>query len=408
MNATSNPSARRVARHAAAGFTLVELMVALLLSLLLAVAVLKMQTKMASQTMRVADTGTRDTQTRAAMDLITRDLSSAGFLLGDLSHSCPAVLTYDSGTATGYFAHHAVDSLVATSSSKMAFAPSLTLNYPAGTSSMVASDVLVVMGTTAATQFNNVLPNAAAVAGNPLVTGVVKMSKTNGFVKGDAAIMQLLLGNDLPCVRVPVSDFTANSSMTSTGGTIMPSASYNGFVTPLATAGFSTALTNTGIYTSKVVDIGTATTTTQLFTVYYVDGSGSFPVLMRAQYSLADDSVVTAPQPIAAGVVSLRVSYGVDPTGAGSATAYEEAAQVTTNKHWSVVRSVRVALVARTINDDPVADTTTTYAAPTSIAIPASAPVSGAWFASISVPASHHHYTVNTTEVAYRNWLWKY
>ncbi len=398
-------------RRASAGFTLVELLVALLLSLILAVAILKVQTKMASQSMRVADTGTRDTQTRAAMDLITRDLTGAGFLFGNGRHNCDAIVTYNS-TGTSYFAHHPVDSLVAVNNTTMTFAPTLKLNYPSGAAATAgtASDVLLMVNTTASTSFNSNAPikTTTTSLANPLSTGIVPMNGSAGLVLKDAAIMQLPLSGANPCIRVPVDAFTLNTLTSLSGGTIMPTGSYAGFVSPLTSAGFAT-LTNVSIFNSYVTDIGSAATSTQVVTAYYIDGSGPFPVLMRAQYSLADDSAISPPQPIAAGIVALRVSYGVDPGNTGSVTAYEEAATVTTSNHWGAIRSVRVALVTRTINDDPNSDYTlssTVAPSTTSIPIPVSAPT--AWFAAIKVPASKHRYTVNTTEVAYRDWLWNF
>ena len=408
-------------RRSDGGFTLVELLVALLLSLLLAVAILKMQTKMASQTVRVADSGTRDTQARAAMDLITRDLTSSGFLLGASQYYCNAVLTYNSGTSPGYFAHHPVDAVSAVSGTKMPFAPSLTLNYPSGTAAAVTSDVLVTTLSTASTQFNdntNPVLRGTVSAPLPLTSGIAPLRATTGLTKGDTAIVQVPINGSLACLRVPVTSFAVNASMTSLSGTTMPTNFYTGFVAPVASAGLGT-LTNVGIYNSRVVDIGIATSSPttaspQQFAVYYIDGSSNpYPVLMRGQYSMVDDSVVTAPQPIAAGVVALHVAFGVDKATplSGGVTAYEDGPTVTTNNDWSLVRSVRVALVTRTINDDPNSDNTISgnaVSAPTSVQIgTASNPWTGSSALTITVPASKHRYVVNTTEVAYRNWLWK-
>lgn len=404
---------RSATRRREGGFTLVELMVALLLSLLLAVAMLKMQTKMASQTMRVSDTGTRDTQARAAMDLITRDLSSAGFLIGNSQYACDALLTYHSGA--GYFTHHAADAFASVSGTTMNFAPTLVMNYPtsAAAAGGLTSDVLVTLTSKSAAQFNEainpILQADGGGGGTPLTTGTVslKTTPTNLHVN-DAVIVQAPIGTTgLACLRVPITSPVTGPAMTSAGGTTMPANFYNGFVTPVASAGFTTALTTASILNSFVVDIGQAATSTQVQTVYYVDGSGAFPVLMRAQYSLVDDSVLTAPQPIAAGVVALRVSFGVDPGNTGAVTAYQSGAQVTAANNWGAVRSARIALVTRTINDDPNADATG-YTAPTTIPIgPSVGASSPAWFGSITVPASTHRYVVNTTEVAYRNWLWR-
>jgi len=408
MTASPISCSRSAIRRREGGFTLVELMVALLLSLLLAVAMLKMQTKMASQTMRVSDTGTRDTQARAAMDLITRDLSSAGFLVGNSQFPCDALITYHSGA--GYFAHHSVDAFASVTGTTMNFAPTLVMNYPpAAAAAGLPSDVLVTLASKNTAQFSDTNPvlMADGSGGTPLTNGTLSLkSAPTNMVVGDAAIVQAPIGTTgVACMRVPVSAI-AGTVITSSGGTTMPTGFYNGFVAPVAAAGFASALTTVGIQNSSVVDIGTTATatSTQLQTVYYIDGSGAFPVLMRAQYSLVDDSVVTAPQPIAAGVVALRVSFGVDPGNTGAVTAYQSGAQVTAANNWGNVRSARIALVTRTINDDPNADNTG-YAGPTTIPIGPS--VGASWFGSITVPASTHRYVVNTTEVAYRNWLWR-
>jgi type IV pilus assembly protein PilW len=400
------PGRRPAARRAAAGFTLVELMIALLLSLLLAVAILKMQTKMASQSVRMSDTSTRDSQVRAALDLITRDLTGSGFLLGNMQFFCDTLITYNKNGASTYFAHHPVDSLAASAGQTMAFAPTLTLNYPTATT--LSSDVLVSMAASAATGFNDVTAPLMKgyASGAPLSNGTVYLNKQASAAVGDTVIVQVPIGTSLACMRAPLSAVGSVSAplMTSTASTTMPSTFYNGFVTPVANAISGATLTNVGIFNSRVVDIGTAASSAQLFNVYYVDGTtNAYPVLMRAQYNLIDDSVITAPQPIAAGVVALRVSYGIDSAGNGTIGKYEDGPTVTSNKDWALVRSVRVALVTRTINDDPSADGGG-GAAPTTIPIGA---ISGAAFTSITVPSSKHRFITSTTEVAYRNWIWK-
>jgi type IV pilus assembly protein PilW len=400
----------RAAGRRSDGFTLVELMVALLLSLLLAVAMLKMQTKMASQTMRVSDTGTRDTQARAAMDLITRDLSGAGFLVGNSQYPCDALFTYNSGgSGTKYFVHHGVDAFASVTGTTMNFAPTLTLNYPPAPAGGLVSDVLVTVSSKNSLAFNDITNPIVTTdgGGTPMTTGTLSLAKPTGVVATHAAIVQAPVGTgptaQKACLRVPVSS-VVGTVMTSSPGTTMPAGFYNDFVPQVASAGFAFPLTSAGVLSSFIVDIGTSATSSQVKTVYYIDGSGAYPMLMRAQYSLVDDSVLTAPQPIAAGVVSLRVSFGVDPGNTGGVTAYESGATVTASNHWGAVRSTRIALVTRTINDDPNADSTS-YAAPPTIPI---GPATGTtWFSSITVPASTHRYVVNTTEVANRNWLWK-
>lgn len=386
------------ARTREAGFTLVELMVALLLSMLLAIGLITTQAKFGQQTLRNSDVGIRDTQTRAAMDLITQDLSSAGFLFGGTQNFCNVLLAYDSA-AGGYFAHHPVDAVAGAASTAMGFAPSLTVNYPAS-GSAITSDVLVTTSSSASTNFNNNLYPISIISPNPVYTpmstGILQTASTlKAAATGDVGILQVPVAGKRACLRVPMA--VTGQVVTSAAGTLMPIGFYAGFSSQLAAAGFTDVLSNAEIFQGRMVDMGATAAPVQSTVAYYIDGSSNpFPTLMRAKYSLLDDTVVTAPQAIAAGVVSLQVLFGVDPGNTGAVTAYENAATVSTNKHWDAVLSVKVALVTRTINDDP----DPTYVGPTTVSV-------GAPFPDLTVPASNHRYVVQQTEIASRNLLWK-
>jgi prepilin-type N-terminal cleavage/methylation domain-containing protein len=394
---TSTPRrlpASSAARAPRRGFTLIELLVALVLSMIMAVALLKMQASLGRQTVRTADVGMRDSQARAVMDLITQDLTSAGFELGGTANKCNALLTYNSA---GYYVHHRVDALAGSSGTQMKFAPSLTLNYPTGST---ASDVLVTTTSSKSTNFNDTTFPVVRVAtsGTPTTSGIVTLATalgTGSSASGDAGLTMIPVGTMLACVRVPMS--VAALVVTSSGAT-MPSNNYTGFSGQLSGAGFTGTITDAEIFAGKFVDMGATTAPSQTTVAWYVDNSGTFPTLMRATYSLLDDTIMpnTTPQSIAAGVVSLQVLFGVDPGGTGAVTAYESGATVTTNKHWDNVLTAKLALVTRTVNDDP---DSSNYVGPTTIAI-------GTPFSNITVPASQHRYTVNTTEVALRNYVW--
>jgi len=364
---TRPPAARR---RRQLGFTLVELMVALGLSMILAIVLLKMQAALGQQRMRTSDISERDAELRAAMDAMTQDMSSAAYLFGDMTQPCDAIFAYNNGN---YFVHHPVDAVPATNGAVMGFAPSLTLNYPTDTT---PSDVLVLTSSTNAGAYNDTV--APQLAGDPssgtdpINSGNMKLvvgSKT-APVAGHAALLEAGIVNPTTartqsaCFRVPVTAYNAaTSTVTSTSGTTMP-AGYGGFNTPLATYGFGTLGNGQLLAAPKFVDIGaTGTTTpTQVTTAYYIacnnnNCSTSFPVLMKAQYDLTNDAIVqgTTPQQVAAGVVSLQVRFYDAGTTAPIpvAPAWLSAASVTAKGAWCRVSSVRMAIVTRSLTDDP-------------------------------------------------------
>ena len=392
-----------------AGFTLIELMVALALSLVLAVALLVMQLNLGKNTMRNADVGVRDVQARAAMDLITQDISDAGFLFGGTRNLCNTVMTFN---GTGYYIHHAVDGLAAANGTALNFAASQTLDYPPA-SSTVPSDVLVTTitsgGSTLTVPLTKVNPDPT---NSPLTAGALPLTSTAGITALDVGIAQAVMGSRLACMRVGVTSVTAAAVQSS--ATI-----YAGYAAQTATAGYSGSLTNAEFYAGGYfADFGkpvavTAPNLPPYATIaYYVSNNGgSYPVLMRSVYNLLDDSL-SYTQPVAAGVVSLQVRYGVDTTGTGLVTPpYLTAAAVTTANQWDLVRSVRIAIVMRSLVDDPDPNYywTPTAATPGAAATltTAGTVTPGGQFATVPVPAgSKRRYVLQQTEIATRNLLW--
>ncbi|HEX7689442.1 MAG TPA: PilW family protein [Burkholderiaceae bacterium] len=424
---------------AAAGFTLVELLVALALSMILVGVMLKAQQSLATQTVHNADSETRDNEARTALDLINRTVTGAGFLLGGSPQACNEMFTYNSGaqSTSKYFVHHPVDAVAATSGLYLPFASGLQLTYPGTSGTPTPSDVLAVTTSSDATGFdaNNapivaVSPNSAYT---PMSTGKFPMQTTTGLTAGDTAILQVALTNRIACFRLPIASLSTASGSPdvddSAVNALMPSTFLNGYASSLTTAGYGT-MTDAAVFQGQFVDITyvppgmpvatTPRSTSAVTVVFYVDRDAnySFPVLKMATYSFKDDSVQTAPQIVAAGVVSLQVRFGVDPGKTGAITAYHDAATVTTNNEWDTVRSTKVAIVSRSLTTESDMQGGSGNAAISSIPVCTTTPnspvkpclESGFGFAAVTIPSSgsqqNHRYVVSTLEIANRNALW--
>lgn len=397
------------ARHRQGGFTLIELMVALALSLVLAVALLVMQVNLGKNTVRNADVGVRDVQARAAMDMMTQDVSGAGFLFGGTQNLCATVMTYN---GSGYYIHHSVDGLAAANGTALNFAKAQTLDYPPA-GSTVPSDVLVTTVSGNGASLSVPLINVTADPTNsPLTTGSLPLNSTAGMATADVGIAQAPMNSRLACMRVVLTGVTS-SAVQSLATT------YSGYATQTVTAGYTGSLTNAQFYAGgSFADFGppvavAAPAVPPYATIaYYVSNNGgSYPVLMRAVYNLLDDTQSYA-QPIAAGVVSLQARFGVDTTGTGVVTPpYKTALQVTTANQWDLVRSVRIAIVMRSLVDDP---DPAYYWTPTAATPGTPATATGAGtvspggsFTNVPVPiGSKRRYLLQQTEIATRNLLW--
>lgn len=438
------PPSRPAAQH---GVTLIELMVALVISMLLAMAVMLVQKNLVTQKSRGSDVALRDNEARAAMDLIAHDMSGGGFLLGGTDLRCDELFTYNSAAGGGYVARLPVDAMAAAANAVVPFAPTLTLNYPTAAQN-VPSDVLAINGATDATTFGNGPTGAAPTVPlfqnptySPMNAGVMPVTTTTGLTAGHVGVLQIpnlslaagsfLTGVAYPnrqapyaCIRLPISAISiANRTVSSAAGAIFPGAYVGGFSANLMAAnGFTGPLSDALIYNgSALVDLGAPTpanpTPTQRTTVYYIDNSNAWPTLMRAQYSLLDDAMVAMPQqaapaaqPVAAGVVSLQVLFGVDPGSTGQVTAYKTAAQVKAAPYLQhVILTAKVLLVTRTLYPDPEtnANAADAYIAPPTVAIPSNAPTPGD-FQPVPIPAAFakYRFVAHVTETALRDFTW--
>ncbi len=429
---TRPPAARRQR-----GLSLIELMVALVIGLIFAIAVLIVQSSLTKQNVQMSDVMQRDTQTRAALDLISRDLSNAGFMLGGVQSRCSVLLAYDSNSPnTQPFAQYPVSA----ASQPIALPTSTALgstNYPSGTpnpanygTKQQFSDMLFFTGATSALQTPGngnpttyVVQNSTTQAANgqgALNSSQLPLGSTAGLTVGDAALLRMPLNGQLVCFRVPIANIGPSTAPSSTyidseSTSLFPSTGYAAFNSQLIAAGALPAggsLSNANFVQSRLTDLGPQTSSNLQTVAYYIGqyanaGGGSYPVLVRAVLNAQNDTLVSPPVPVAAGVVSLQALFGVDETNSGSVTNYLTWPAVISGKYTANVRSVLFALVSKSLQND------TSYTAPASITPPN--PNQGpAQFTPYVVPTgtgglpdySHDHFSVIESEFAVRNQLW--
>ena len=94
-----------------AGFTLVELFVAVLIGLLLTLAVMVIQGQLTRTNMQLSDAGQRNDQARSAIDTLQRDLSNALYMVNGTSPLCAATVQYTGSTGTPVISVSAVEAL---------------------------------------------------------------------------------------------------------------------------------------------------------------------------------------------------------------------------------------------------------------------------------------------------------
>ncbi len=410
------------------GLSLIELMIALVIGLIFSLAVLLVQASLTRQNVQMSDVTLRDNQARAALDLVTRDLSNAGFMLGGVQSRCSITLAYNSSlTATPFFAQYPVSA-----ASQPLALPTSTTPLPANTPDPSAygnaknqfTDMLFFTGTDTALQVPTngnpatyVVQNSttqAAAGGGAINSSTLPLGSTAGISPGDAALLRMPLNGKLVCFRTPISNVGPSTSPSSTyvdskSTNLFPSTGYSAFNGQLQNAGIlpaGTSLSNANFIQARLTDLGSSSATTQRTIAYYIgkyaDASGgSYPVLVRAILNSQTDALISA-NPVAAGVVSLQALFGVDETNSGGVTNYLTWPDVVSGNYTNAVRSVLFALVTKTLHSDPK------YNAPSKIAIPSPAGASNDTFTSYTVPTTYaqDRFSVIESEIAVRNQLW--
>ncbi|MDY0329505.1 MAG: PilW family protein [Thiomonas sp.] len=416
--------------HHQRGLSLIELMVALVIGLIFSLAVLTVQSSLTRQNVQMSDVMQRDTQTRAALDLIGADLSNAGYMLDGVQTPCAILLAYDSTVGNAPFAQYPVSA----ASQPLALPTSTaqgSANYPTNNPSPNAygsaqqfTDMVFITSATSALQApggNNlsayVVQNSTTQAANgqgALNSGVLPLGSTSGLHVGDTAMLRMNLNGHQACFRVPIANIGPSTAPPSTyigskTSALFPNTAYAAFNDPLIQAGLLPAggsLTNADFIQSRLTDLGASGSSTLQTVVYYIApyanaGGGSYPMLMRAMLDAQSDALLAPPEPVAAGVVSLQALFGVDETNTGNVTNYLTWPAVVSGGFTSHVRSVLFALVTKSLQSDP------SYSAPATIALPNPAQGPGQFTAyTVPAPYSHNHFSVIESEVAMRNHLW--
>ena len=447
----------RMPRHA--GLTLVELMVALVAALLFSLAVLQVQAALTQQNMQLSDANQRDDQARAALDILTQDLSNAGFDYSGVQAQCDAVLAYDAtGAMPGVFEQYPVAATaqtastdLPTSSSQPSIGPGSYVSAISGAptsmvSIYVAQSALTSPQSAGAPSVYNVqntvvLDSSGKNIGTSKTSGAITsgqlpLQSTVGINSGSIGYLRLFLAPTstfsypmIGCVRIPVSAAPSGSTITSAGSSLFPTNGYSGFTTQMQSDGLlgaSTSLTNNSLLSSRIYypfvsPTPSSTNPVPTQVVYYIGmaspgsaagAAGNYPELMRATINALNDQIITQPMPIAAGIVSLQLLFGVDSTqtnpsdrSSNNIDKYLSWADVVSNHLTNAVHSVLFTIVAKTLHADPDA---AKYSAPSTISIPQPTLAGSDSFKNYPVPSAyaHDHFTVLQSEVAVRNQLW--
>lgn len=388
------------------------------------------QLKLSAQNMRTADVSMRDNEARAAMDLISRDLSGAGFLSGGTHLNCFATLNYNTAVpAPNFFTTYAASSMLAANGTALPFVanPGITLNFPSNGSAN-RSDVLVVRTALDGTQFTPANTPISPVAVNtnytPLSNGILPLGSNAGFNQGNVALLQVIMGplnnpavpQQRVCVRAPISAVSAlpvnGSDNVSVGGPLMPSGFFADFSARIASLGIAgaTALTQPLIAQGKLTNLGSPAmaplVTRQRTYAYFIDANPAryqWPTLVRASINPLNDLEIAAErQEIGAGVVSLQVLFGVDPGNTGGVTAYQTGAQALAAGNLGWVRSVKVLVLTRALyNDKDFSNSAQTV-------LPLRTWFNEAGYTDYTISSTemNQRFVAQQTEIAVRNELW--
>ena len=331
----------RATRRAMTGFSIVELMVAMTLSLVLMAGALSIlySTKLTSaeneRVARVQEAG------RTAFELILQDTRAAGYVgcaktLVD-THTTPPASTFSNGLTSAALLWNfgqAVYGFHATSST--AWTPALdTTAIPATPAPVGGSDVLVLRAARPGAPIFRTNATFAASADVP----VDRDSNADPLHTGDPVI---------------ISDCRGAAAFVVTGYT--PS----GTTATISHSAAAGTPQNSSANLPRAFGIGSVVQPVQTV-VYYIascaavgtncSGGATPPGLWQIVGS-------KAPQEIIQGVVAMQVMYGVDTDADLLANTYKTADQVT---DWSTVVSVNIAVLAQSVTETGVEVDKRTY-----------------------------------------------
>jgi len=390
-------------------------MVSLVIMSILALSILGVLSYTAGQDRTSADAVALNDSARAALDLIGRDVASAGFLTGAVQAQCTLTLTYDNAGSPQYLETHPVWTAPQAAGQALPLG-NATADYPTSGDNNITQALLLSEAPFAASQpaasaqplyivqFGTTQSGhgQGALSSTNLPTNTLDLNNTSGIQQGDTAYLQVPMGNDnTVCIRVPIAGIGSGSGqgttyISSKPSGYMPSNGYQDFAGQIP-ASFGT-LTNGSLLHARLLDLGHNPDTLDIIQ-YWIDDSAGFPVLMRGVYSALTDAPISI-DALSPGVVSLQVLLGVLPQGSAT-LAWKAWPDVLATDQ---IEEADVAIVARTLHPDP------SYVAPQSIPIPQpQSGLTGTDSFTAYVPQSneqHDHFQVYTTTLFLRNLTW--
>lgn len=343
------PTKHAINRHArpcttcwqAAGFTLVEIMVAMAIGLIVLAAVAQVFATSRS-TYRVTEGLSRvQENARFGMQFLARDARMAGYMgclpkTANVNNLLNNATDYATDLVVGQYVNgHAY---TGSGSALADWTPALPANYFTAGELVANTEVLVIRR--GSDQTHKVLPP---------------------YMPTDSAALQLALGNGLSVNDIViVSDCKSADLFQITGPTdpnITGTLNHN-------TGAVSQGPGNASQDLSKTYE-GDAEIFKLITRVYYIGRRNNDPNNPPALFVKDLDQGVLAPQELIEGVDNMQVLYGEDTDSDGAANIYRTADQVA---DWTAIASIRVGLLLRTVdNVDTEPDTRTYLVAGTNI-----------------------------------------
>lgn len=323
----------------ASGFSLIELMVAMVIGLILIAGVMQIflgnrQAQRIEQSVsRIEENG------RIAMDLISQDMRAAGFygcsrtLTGEITASGQTIFSIKAAPATftvpvsNDFLTNSVRGFQRDSGG--VWSPVLTTDLNSGsiTSARKSSDLVAIY-------YGQ--PTAAKLTGNIFATMDVVATSNGTSISQNS---QVLVGN---CAATDLITVT-NSPAAGTTITLQHAASGN---------------TSSSLTATAAQPYGTDSKISQFIEhVYFVKDSGRKSPLGQTIYSLYRRDNGAAPQELVEGIEFLHILYGEQLTGGNIRYVPANAAGI----NWSNVVSVQIAMLAQSFDSVRDNDDVNTY-----------------------------------------------
>ena len=304
------------------GFSLIELLVGVVVGLL-AVLVITQVMALAEGKRRTVSMG-GDAQINGALAMFTlqRDIQQSGYGAVAMPDAIGCTVNYKNSAGTGSFT----------------LAPVVITS---GGAANVSDSVTILQGNTVNFSAPILLSGVAAQTDDHFT-----VKSSFGAVAGDMMILVPQGWTTPPTTTVPCGLFSVTSAASPATATLtstnVPHGASSGWN---QSSVFPSANVAAGSY---LMDMGTMTSRT-----YSISASGN---LQGADLSMTDGSTTTAdlyPQ-----IVMMQALYGKDANGDGTVDTYDKTTPVT-NADWQKVKSIRVALVARSNQYEKEAVTTT-------------------------------------------------